>query len=291
MNQGQNTQLPWLIHKHTVYYGHSLKRQADLRLRQKGKVLGIAPGFSRQLKARYLDELPAQQSPDSVFLSWLRTPWSLDFVNQLEAEGWGKALTETAATEQQFLQEAPEAGILHFGTHARLEHEQPLYSFLALTPEPTADEDGYLHTYELYSQPLQARLAVLTACETGLGAYRQGDGVLSLAHAFRYAGCPSVLHSLWSIDDQQTNEIISRFYENLEEDMTYAEALRAAKLSYLEEAGNELQSPYYWGGLVLTGDNLSYSSGNDSYFFWLVGLSLVLAGTLIYRKKLLDKRS
>ena len=291
VNQEQNTQLPWLIHKHTVYYGHSLEQQTDLTLRQKGKVLGIAPGFSQQLKAQYLDELSAQQSPDSVFLSWLRTPWSLEFVNQLEAKGWGKALTESAATEQQFLQEASDADILHFGTHALLENEQPLYSFLALTPEPTNGEDGYLQTYELYSQPLQARLAVLTACETGLGAYRQGDGVLSLAHAFRYAGCPSVLYSLWSIDDQQTNEIVSRFYENLRGDMSYAQALRAAKLSYLEEAENAMQAPYYWGGLVLTGDNLSYSSGNDSYFFWLVGLSLVLAGTLIYRKKLRDKRS
>lgn len=290
-NQGENSHRPWLIRRHAVYYGHSLEQQADLSIRQKGKVLGIAPGFSQQLKDRYLDEIPPQQTPDSVFLSWLRTPWSLDFVNQLQAEGWGKALTETTATEQQFQQQAHYAEILHFGTHARLKNEQPLYSFLALTPEPTANEDGYLHTYELYSQTLQARLAVLTACETGLGAYRQGEGVLSLAYAFRYAGCPSVLYSLWSIDDQQTNEIILRFYKNLREGMSYVNALRAAKLDYLDKSGRELQLPYYWAGLVLTGDNLSYRSGADPYLFWLAGLSLVLASTLIFRKMLREKRA
>ena len=284
-DQRENGKLPWLIRRHSVYYGHSLEQQIDVSARSVGNVLGIAPGFSKELKEQYLDALPHQQSPDSVFLNWLRTPWSLEFVNQLGEEGWGTALTETAATEQQFLRKVSNADILHFGTHARLENEQPLYSFLALTPEPTTGDDGYLHTYELYSQPLNAQLAVLTACETGLGAYRQGDGVLSLAHAFRYAGCPSVLYSLWSIDDQQTNKIISRFYDNLRADMSYAEALREAKLSYMDQSVGERQSPYYWAGLVLTGQNLSYPNSSSAYIYWILGLSVVLASVLIFRRQ------
>ena len=288
--RSENRQWPWLIRRHCVYYGHNLKEGADRRPQIKENVLGIAPGFSQQLKNRYLHSLLEEAAPDSVFLNWIRTPWSLEFVNQLQDEGWGKALTGTSATEQQFLTEASGADILHFGTHARLDNDQPLYSFLAFTPEPSSQQDGYLHTYELYSQSLQAQLAVLTACETGLGEYRRGDGVLSLAHAFRYAGCPSVVYSLWSIDDQQSNEIIAHFYDNLRQDMPYAEALREAKLKYMDQPGDKQLSPYYWAGLVLTGENVHYPVTSNAYIFWIVGLSVVVVSVLIFRKQSKKKR-
>jgi CHAT domain-containing protein len=288
--QAEKQPWPWLIREYCVYYGHSLEPQVAFAAQRGGKVLGIAPGFSQQLKNQYLENLPQRHTADSVFLNWLRTPWSLAFVNQLQEQGWGISMTEAAATEQGFISEAPGADILHFGTHARLENDRPLYSFLALTPEPGGEQDGYLHTYELYSQPLQAQLAVLTACETGLGEYRRGDGVLSLAHAFRYAGCPSVVYSLWSIDDQQSNEIIASFYENLRQDMPYAEALRAAKLSYLDQHQNGLQSPFYWAGLVLTGENTSYVSASFAYLYWLVGLLLVLAAVFVFSRQVRKKQ-
>ena len=270
---------PWLIKDYCIYYGHTLPGTVSMTSDQSGTILGIAPGFSQSLKTAYLNSLHQDQAPDSIFLQWLRTPWSTAFVQQLQHKGWGTALTDRAATEALFLEQAPQASILHFGTHARLENEKPLYSFLALTPDPDAQQDGYLYTYELYNEPLKAQLAVLTACETGLGSYRRGEGVLSLAHAFRYAGCPSVIYSLWSIDDQQSNQIVELFYENLQKHMTIAEALRAAKLAYLESAEGNLQSPYYWGGLVLTGDDQSMSlssSRQSSRVIWLVSGVLFL---------------
>ena len=264
---------PWLIKDFCVFYGHTLPGTAAVVSDQGGGILGVAPGFSPSLKTTYLNNLRPGQAPDSLFLKWLRTPWSTSFVQQLSQKGWGVALTEQTATESHFLEEAPQANILHFGTHARLENERPLYSFLALTPEPDAQQDGYLYTYELYNEPLQAKLAVLTACETGLGSYRRGEGVLSLAHAFRYAGCPSVIYSLWSIDDQQSNRIAELFYENLEQRMSVAEALRAAKLAYLEGAEGSLQSPYYWAGLVLTGEDQLMNLSSSLLPPWATGLA------------------
>lgn len=275
-NADSETTWPWLIRDYCVYYGHTLTETASANV--PGSILGIAPGFSQDLKTDYLQKLPQGQSPDSVFLGWLRTPWSLAFAERMQEEGWGSSLTAQQATEELLLEKAPQASILHFGTHARLENNRPLYSFLALAPEPTTEHDGYLYTYELYNQPLNAQLAMLTACETGLGSYRRGEGVLSLAHAFRYAGCPSVVYSLWSIDDQQSNAIATKFYEYLREDMTVAQALRAAKLSFMEEAQGSLQSPYYWGGLVLTGQDstIEISSGSNLYWYVSAGLGLLL---------------
>ncbi|MEM6841601.1 MAG: CHAT domain-containing tetratricopeptide repeat protein [Bacteroidota bacterium] len=278
---------PWLIRDYCLYYGHTVTEATSTATQ--GSILGIAPGFSQDLKTDYLQKLPQDQLPDSVFLGWLRTPWSLEFAERMQEEGWGSSLTAQQATEELLLEKAPQASILHFGTHARLENNRPLYSFLALAPEPTTKQDGYLYTYELYNQPLNAQLAMLTACETGLGSYRRGEGVLSLAHAFRYAGCPSVVYSLWSIDDQQSNAIATKFYEYLREDMTVAQALRAAKLSFMEEAHGSLQSPYYWGGLVLTGQDSTIEISSGGNFRWLVsvglGMLLLVVGLIFWQKR------
>ncbi|MEM9829017.1 MAG: CHAT domain-containing tetratricopeptide repeat protein [Bacteroidota bacterium] len=277
----------WLIRDYCLYYGHTVTEATSTATQ--GSILGIAPGFSQDLKTDYLQKLPQDQLPDSVFLGWLRTPWSLEFAERMQEEGWGSSLTAQQATEELLLEKAPQASILHFGTHARLENNRPLYSFLALAPEPTTEQDGYLYTYELYNQPLNAQLAMLTACETGLGRYRRGEGVLSLAHAFRYAGCPSVVYSLWSIDDQQSNTIATKFYEYLREDMTVAQALRAAKLSFMEEAQGSLQSPYYWGGLVLTGQDSTIEISSGGNFRWLVsvglGMLLLVVGLIFWQKR------
>lgn len=281
-NQKAIAAWPWLIKDYCLFYGHTLPGTVSTPNVHHGDILGIAPGFSQDLKSRYVNSLSQNQTPDSLFLDWLRTPWSLSFVQQLQNNGWGTALTEQAATEDLFLKQAPQASILHFGTHARLENDKPLYSFLALTPDPKTQQDGYLYTYELYNEPLKAQLAVLTACETGLGTYRRGEGVLSLAHAFRYAGCPSVVYSLWSIDDQQSNQIAELFYENLQKDMTFAEALRAAKLSYLAQADINVQSPYFWAGLVLTGDDQSVNLSSSPLKSWIVwlGSGMLLLGII-----------
>ncbi|WP_089683905.1 CHAT domain-containing protein [Catalinimonas alkaloidigena] len=280
---------PYLIRRHAIYYAYTLPGVYPTAEASPGTILGIAPGFSPELKAHYRQQLPPETAVDSVFLGWVRTPWSVQLVDQLAQRGWGTALTENNATERRFLAEAPSAGILHFGTHAQLISQNPLESFLALTPEPTDSADGYLHTYELYGQPFHAQLAVLTACQTGLGRYQAGEGVLSLAHAFRYAGCPSVIYSLWSIDDEQTNQLTEFFYEEVRQGRPFGDALRQAKLRYLDQQPAALQLPFYWASLVLAGENqaLPMPSFWETYGGWLLGGLVVLGLTAlwVYRKK------
>jgi CHAT domain-containing protein/Tfp pilus assembly protein PilF len=275
-------QWPYLLRRHAIYYAHELIPGEPSTGPAGQMVLGIAPGFAPDLKAAYRRKLSPQQAPDSLFLRWLSTPWSLAFVQNLAERSWGKALTKTEATESAVLRTAKQAAVLHFGTHALLRNAEPLMSFLALTPDPPHEEDGYLHTYELYQQSLPARLAVLTACETGLGPYRPGEGLLSLAHAFRYAGCPSVVHSLWAIDDQQSQRVIEGFYAQLRTGVPTAQALQQAKLSYLAEGQAGYIDPFFWGGLVLTGANAPVEWPADRPWWWLGGLGGLLLLLLLW---------
>ena len=270
-------QLPWLLRDHQLYYSHSLMRDYSSSTKSSYDILGVAPGFSADLKQWYERQIPDRNQLDSVFLHWISTPWSMDFVRDLDEHRWGHGLVGKEATETQVLEAIQQAGIIHFGTHARLRNEDPLQSFLALTPDPEASEDGYLHAFELYQQQWNAQLAVLTACETGLGPYQPGEGLLSLAHAFRYAGCPSVVHSLWSIDDQQTQVLVELFYEKLRDGLPAAAALQQAKLQYLEEQPGQLTASFYWGGLVLTGHNYSQAAPGVAWWQWL-GLALIAVG-------------
>lgn len=265
---------PFLLKKHRLYYAYQLQPQANTSARASADILGVAPGFTAELKVRYQQRLQRVQAADSVFLSWVSTPWSLDFVDELKAKGWGQGLTGLQATEATVLAQAREAGILHFGTHARLQNDEPLMSFLALTPDPNQESDGYLRAYELYQQLWSARMAVLTACETGIGPYRAGEGLLSLAHAFRYAGCPTVVHSLWSIDDAQTQVLMEQFYPRILAGERPAEALRQAKLTYLSSETAYLE-PYFWAGLVVTGENEPVVPDGSP---WLWGLALLGVG-------------
>jgi len=152
----------------------------------------------------------------------------------------------------------------------------PLGSYWALTPSLDGLDDGYLHAYELFNQRLAANLAMLTACETGLGYYRQGDGAISLAYAFEYTGCPNVLHSFWKIDDKQSTWIVSQFYTHWENPINFSSPLRKAKLDYIQKFQGELAAPYYSGVLVLTGQDgqlLKRQTGGSllahfSQFYW-----------------------
>ncbi len=264
---------PWLLKSHNIIVRNSLAPIAANSHRAASPILALCPGFSDELKQEYRSQLVADTPADTVFAGWVQTPFSTGFVGRLRSNG--RSLIGSEANEAAFRKNAASAEILHFATHAKLRDDEPLMSYLALTPRPQEQEDGYLFSYELYNQPLTASLAVLTACETGLGALRPGDGVMSLAHAFQYAGCPNVIYSLWQIDDQQSTWLMERFYENLNKEMTFSAALRKSKQDYLKNHEGELGAPYYWGGMVITGTDGTLQA--KSYFekYWIYILASI----------------
>jgi CHAT domain-containing protein len=155
-----------------------------------------------------------------------------------------------------------------------------MQSRLLFAPQRDTVEDGLLHAYELYNLRLPADLAVLSACNTGFGRLQAGEGVMSLAHAFRYAGCRSIVMSLWPAEDESTAFIVERFYAHLAGGLPKDEALRLARLDYLDQADPLRAHPYYWTHLVAMGDMTPLRKNKSPSLWWIAGLGGVVVAVV-----------
>jgi CHAT domain-containing protein len=185
------------------------------------------------------------------------------------------------ATESRFKAQAEEYSLIHLAAHSQFNPHNPLYSSLRLAAGD--GEDGRLEVHEVYGLDLaQADLVTLSACQTQMGRLAGGDELIGLQRAFLYAGAPSVVASLWSVDDQATGVLMEHFYRNLRQGMGKAEALRQAQLAMMEE----YPDPYYWAAFQLTGDYgggvVAESAGTGNVGLWLLPLivPLLLAAVL-----------
>jgi CHAT domain-containing protein len=140
---------------------------------------------------------------------------------------------------------------LHFATHGVVDARQPALSRLFLQPD--SNEDGFLYSGEIYNLELRAQLAVLSACQTGLGKIAKGEGVIGLSRALVYAGAQNLVVSFWSVADQSTMQLMRYFYEHLQANprASFRESLRVAKLKLRETRA--YRAPYYWAPFVLIG--------------------------------------
>lgn len=146
--------------------------------------------------------------------------------------------------------------IIHFSAHGILNDKHPELSGIALSlyDRSGRTQDGFLHSHEFYTLNIGAELVVLSACETAVGADFRGEGMLSVARSFMYAGAPRVVVSLWKVDDRATAALMNHFYEAMfSRNMTPAEALQAAQIS-VASSNSQWSDPYYWAGFVLHGE-------------------------------------
>ena len=159
-----------------------------------------------------------------------------------------KVLTGTDATEDRFRELAGDFDILHLACHGELNSAYPLFSGLLLAPGEK--QDGELDVHELFTMDLNAYLVVLSACQTGLGHLTNGDELVGLSRAFIYAGTPSILSSLWMVEDESTAYLMTQFYKNLKK-LDKAESLRKAQLKTMKKYKNRRS----WASFVLIGDS------------------------------------
>ena len=284
-----------LLQRHAIAYLLSATTAVQfdaLRTGRPAKALALAPGFTDELKQRYIAQVGDSARLDRGYLGYVRQPFAMGTAQELGDLLAAKVMLGSEADERGFRALAKDYGILHLGTHAELNEHAPLYSRLVLSKDGTSQEsdaDGYLHAYEIYELELNAQLAVLTACETGAGSNTEGEGVRSLGYSFAYAGCPSLVTSLWAIDEKSSSGIITRFYEYLADGMPKHLALRQAKLDHLAEATDELAMPYYWAGMVLMGDVEPIAGAGGRGRWWMLAgalaLTLLGAAWLVARRR------
>jgi CHAT domain-containing protein len=144
--------------------------------------------------------------------------------------------------------------ILHIATHGLLNAERPQFTGLVLSLVGNKAGDGFLRTDEIFNLGLNSRLVMLSACETGLGKQKKGEGVIGLTRAFMYAGAPTVGVSLWSVADNSTAQLMTDFYKRLlaTPDGSPTTAMRAAQQNMI--TGKKYAAPFYWAPFVLVGE-------------------------------------
>ncbi|HKP82964.1 MAG TPA: CHAT domain-containing protein [Pyrinomonadaceae bacterium] len=145
--------------------------------------------------------------------------------------------------------------IIHVATHGLLNAERPQFTGVVLSLVGNKTHDGFVRTDEVFNLRLGSPLVMLSACETGLGKEKRGEGVMGLTRAFMYAGAPTVGVSLWSVADKSTADLMTDFYRRLlstGEGTTSSSALRGAQLAMI--SGKKYSAPFYWAPFVLVGD-------------------------------------
>ena len=145
--------------------------------------------------------------------------------------------------------------IIHVATHGLLNAERPQFTGVVLSLVGNKTHDGFVRTDEVFNLRLGSPLVMLSACETGLGKEKRGEGIMGLTRAFMYAGAPTVGVSLWSVADKSTADLMTDFYRRLlstGDSTTSSGALRGAQLAMI--TGKKYSAPFYWAPFVLVGD-------------------------------------
>lgn len=190
----------------------------------------------------------------------------------------GTLYTNQKASKKNFLSYSNAYDIVHLAMHAIVDENDNKNSNLVF------QNNDRLYFHELYEMDLPAQLVVLSACNTGTGNIKPGEGVVSISRAFTFAGVKSTLMSLWQIPDKETPQIMASFYENLKDGKSKDEALQKAKLNYLKNTEvQELKHPYYWAGFIITGDTSSLDQ--NSNWIWFMAGGIVLGLLLLFFKK------
>lgn len=162
------------------------------------------------------------------------------------------AMIGTQATKDAFLQIYQQYGIIYFATHSEMNDVNPKQSFIAFNP----NENFKLFIDEISNLELKnTKLVVLSACKAGIGQMHQSEGMLSLARAFSYAGCPSIATTLWATNDASSAYLTERFHYHLKSGLDKDVALQKAKIDFLEsDFGKRFNHPHFWGNMILIGE-------------------------------------
>ena len=271
----------YLLYDYSISY-HVSASLAMAQLKQTTRPPSYFSGFA----AAY-DFDTAPESDATVMRSGgeilFQLPAAIEEVTALSNLVGGEVYLRDSATESNFKNIAGQLDIIHLSLHGRLSDYFPMESGLLFDTSDSLN-DGVLTTAEIYGLALDAELAVLSACETGIGELKKGEGLQSISRAFTYAGAKSTLYSLWKVPDQPTKEIMVEFYRGLKKGLRKDMALQQAKMTYLKNTIEpQERHPYYWAGFVIQGNmDPIYFKSNTSFMYFLIAGVLLILLTAVY---------
>ncbi len=280
----QYKDLNYLIKKYAISYAPSIT-SLNLLLKETdvdySRAVALAPRFSgNTVESFEIDRA------DSFRSGYGDLSWSKKEAGLVMEYFDGELLSDSLMRKDKLLKKLNNSLIIHFATHGSSNDQNPEFSKLLLgNPDSTSDFDHELFAFEVFHNQLNTELAVLGACETGKGTISAGDGLINMANSFFHSGARSVLFSRWLANDFSTYQIMSTFYNGLNQKLSKSEALRRAKLEYLSNADELRSHPFYWSHLSLSGNHRAiYTNRSDYIYIILAALAILLAVYLSKRK-------
>lgn len=274
-------ELPYLVYDKIISYDYSYtirQRRQPYQFKESATMLAMAPSF----KGHDLAQLPMSRA------GVVRVGENFHGIT---------TCLDHEATEATFTSQAARFDIVDLATHGEMNSINSEDCMLHFSQE--VGNDGKLHLGEIYNINLNIRMAVLEACESGMGPNARGEGVMSLARGFSYAGCRTIVTSLWKVPEEEvTGDILNRFYKNLAKKMPVDAALTSAKRSYLLQfrhspgGKSEFFSPFFWSEMVVIGDTSQIpleEKGRPLLLFFLGG-ALCLIFLAFLGKNALERR-
>ncbi|MBP7731395.1 MAG: CHAT domain-containing protein [Bacteroidales bacterium] len=250
-----HNRLPFLMNNYDISYTYSatlLSESGNGKPSLFNNALVFAPVYESPL---YIDSINiARQESDFPRQILLPLKYAGEEADYVARTVHGKLFSGTEATKQSYINEAGKYDIIHLAMHTIIDENSPVNSGMIFSGSADSVNNIYLRQYEVYGVPLDAKMVVLSSCYTGSGTMYAGEGVLSFARSFLLSGSKSVVMSLWEVDDRSGAEMMKSFYKNIKAGMNKSNALRKARLNYLEQADMQHSLPYFWVNLVIYGD-------------------------------------
>ena len=254
------TGINYLIEKKSISYAHSATLFAELKQRKSSNnnLLAFAPSFNNNLNS-------ASEKSNEL----LPLPNNVKEIEQILTHFNGNSFINERASLKNFTTEISNHGIIHLATHAILNDESPEYSYFAFTYQK--NEENLLFVSDLYNMQFDANLITLSACETGIGDLKKGEGFISLSRGFFYGGASSIINTIWKVNDASSSVLMNNFYKYLSKGNSKNIALQKTKLDFLKiNKQNALAHPYYWSGFVLTGNSNAVAQQSILPWLWVV---------------------
>lgn len=262
-NTLQMTAFPYLLKEKQISYCYSATllremKEKDYSRAHRKELLAMAPfyeGGLEELGKHYPDVPSNGGTVKSGGEEELYKPLKSSGKEVYELQklwGGGDAYFGEAATEALFDSLAGGYRLLHLSTHGIADERVGDFSFLVFHVINDGKENELLYVRDIYNLRLRADMAVLSACQTNLGQLRRGEGVISLARAFAYAGAKSIVTTLWNVKDRATQQLAIDYYRFLGQGLPKDEALQKAKLEQVKDYYKA--HPYHWAGMIVVGD-------------------------------------
>jgi CHAT domain-containing protein len=279
--------LPYLIYDISVGYSHSSTLLFSERIKTKSpleKVLAFAPEYENLLDGDVPLVWNRQSNPDFL----MPLPGAKREVENISKTVPSDVYLDYEATENNFKLHASDYEVLHLAMHTIMDDENPMFSKLAFARNwSDTTQDHNLFTYEIYNMKLNAEMVVLSSCSSGYGKMQKGEGMMSMARGFIYAGCPSIVMTLWQVSDHSSADLMSGFYRYLKSGKSKKKALREAKIDYIRSSDKLKANPYFWSAFMMVGDSSPLYGASAGLYFTIIitGFAFVVI-FLSYKKQI-----